>query len=308
VVPIAHANDGGGSIRIPAACCGLVGLKPSRFRLDMTGSDGLPVNIACEGVVTRTVRDTIAFHAALEARRAPRKVAPIGLVGGKPARPLRLAVFADAPIGTCVDPEVRDAVLSAARLCEELGHGVDEIACPFEGAVMDDFLRYWGLLAWIQTRLGRLTMHWGFDRSKVEPWTRGLARFFSTEIRAGLAATWRLRRFTQTFAETMERYDVLVSPVLAEPAPRLGYLATDLPFDDAFARIRAYAPFTPLHNVSGAPAISLPLGRTTAALPIGVHFAAARGQDRVLLELALSIEAARPWETTAPRDEWLRPT
>jgi amidase len=300
VVPIAHANDGGGSIRIPAACCGLVGLKPSRFRLDLKDSDKLPVNIGCEGVVTRTVRDTVAFFDAMESRRPARKVAPIGSVAARPAVPLRIGVFVDAPTGTPVDPEVREAVLAAGRLCGTLGHVVEEIPCPFEGSVIDDFLRFWGFVAWFQVRTGRMAFHRGFDRSQIEPWTRGIAGYFAGEKMAAFAATRRLRRFAKTYAQTLARHDVLVSPVLADPAPPLGYLATDVPFETAFERLRSYACFTPLHNASGAPAISLPLGRGAAGLPIGVQFAAAHGRDGTLLELALSIEAARPWQRVAP--------
>jgi amidase len=299
VVPIAHGNDGGGSIRIPAACCGIVGMKPSRFRLDMKGSDTLAVNIACEGVLTRTVRDTVAFFTAIEAQRAPRKVAPIGQVERAPAGALRIGVFVDAPVGTPVDPEVRQVTLDAARSCEALGHHVDPIACPFAGSVIDDFLRYWGLLAWLQLGTARLLLHWGFDRKKVEPWTRGLAGYFGRAKLAGVAATLRLRRFTATFREVIDRYDVLMSPTLATPAPQLGYLAPDGAFETQFERVRAFTPFTPLYNASGAPAISLPLGRSRAGLPIGVQFAAAHGRDRVLLELASSIEEAFPWERVA---------
>jgi amidase len=306
VVPIAHGNDGGGSIRIPAAFCGLVGLKPSRFRLDWTGSSLLPVNVTCEGVVTRTVRDTVAFFRAIESRHPPSKVVPIGQVADRPARPLRVGVFVEAPIGTPVSPEVQQAVLAAAALCETMGHVVEEIPCPFEGAVIDDFLRYWGLLAWLSVWTGRLSLHWGFDRSKVEPWTKGLVRFFAREKLAALGAIRRLRRFSTTFANAMNRRDVLISPTLSEPAPALGYLAPDLPFDVAFERVRPYAAFTSIYNLSGSPAITLPLGRSTAGLPIGVQFGAAHGGDQTLLELALSIEAARPWEAMAPRHAWVR--
>jgi amidase len=306
VVPIAHGSDGGGSIRLPAAWCGLVGMKPSRFRLDGKGSNLLAVNVVCEGVLTRTVRDTVAFYAALELRRTPKKVVPIGQVAERPAQSLRIGVFVDAPTGTPVSPEVREAVVAAARLCGTLGHAVEEIACPFEGALIDDFLRYFGFLAWLQVRTARLTIHWGFDRSKIEPWTTGFMEFFSREKLAALAAIRRLRRFSGTFADVMKRHDVLISPTVPEPAPPLGHLATDLPFDIEFARVRSSVAFTPIHNAAGAPAISLPLGRSAAGLPIGVQFAAARGHDRILLELALSIEAARPWEAMAPRQPWLR--
>jgi amidase len=154
-------------------------------------------------------------------------------------------------------------------------------------------------------RTGRLGMHWGFDGSKVDPSTRGLVEFFARERLPALAATLRLRRFARTFVQIMTRYDVLISPTLPDPAQLLGYLATDLPFETYFERVRPFAAFTSVYNVSGAPAIALPLGRTRAGLPIGVQLATAHGQDRVLLELATSIEAAKPWEAMAPRQTWL---
>jgi amidase len=306
VVPIAHASDGGGSIRIPASACGLVGLKPSRFRLDMKGSNLLPVNVATDGIVTRTVRDTIAFYAALESSKAPKQVAAVGRVAESPGRKLRMGVFVDAPTRTPVSPEVRDAVFSAARACEQLGHDVEEIPCPFEATVIDDFLRYWGFVAWLQIRTARIEMHRGFDASRIEPWTRGLMDRFRRERLVAFAAIRRLRGFGLTYAAVMRRYDVLLSPTLSEAAPLLGYLATDQPFPTKFERVRAYAPFTPICNVSGAPAITLPLGRSASGLPIGVQLAGRHGDDRLLLELARSLETARPWAAIAPREAWLR--
>jgi amidase len=170
--------------------------------------------------------------------------------------------------------------------------------------VIDDFLRYWGLVSWMQVGLGRLLLHRGFDRRKIEPWTRGIAGFFARSKLAGLGATMRLRRFGATFRNVMTRYDVLVSPTVAAPALPLGFLATDQPFETHFERVRAFAPFTPLYNASGAPAISLPLGRSRTGLPLGVQFGAAHGRDGLLLELASSLEAATPWELTAPRSRW----
>ena len=216
---------------------------------------------------------------------------PIGQVADRPARPLRMGVFVGAPTGTPVNAEVQKAVDMIARA--ERPVIVERLAASI---YKQGELRVW---------TGRLGMHWGFERSKVEPWTKGLMGFFSREKLAGLAATRRLRRFSSTFAQVMERHDVLISPTLAEPAPSLGYLAPDLPFNTAFERIRAYAAFTTFYNVSGAPAITLPLGRSSAGLPIGVQFAAAHGSDRALLELALSIEAAQPWPGVAPREAWV---
>jgi len=172
-----------------------------------------------------------------------------------------------------------------ARRLAALGHEVSEISCPFDESVMDDFLAYWGFVAWIQVRSARVTIHRGFDPTRVEPWTAGLIDTFKRDRRAVLAAIRRLRRFARSYARVMERCDILLSPTTAHPAPPLGHLSTDH-FETHFERLRAYAAFTPIASAAGAPAISLPLGATAAGLPIGVHLAARRGDDRTLLELA----------------------
>jgi amidase len=304
VVPIAHASDGGGSIRIPSACCGVVGLKPSRFRLDMEGSNLLPINIAVDGVVSRSVRDTVAFHEAMERRHSPKRVPPIGAVRPEPARPLRIGVFVDTPAGTPVAPEVREAVGSVGRLCEELGHAVEEISCPFSAQVLEDFFRYWSFVAWAQLASARLTLHWDFDASRVEPWSRALARSFVEDRRAVLGSVLRLRAFSRASAAIFSRWDVLLSPTTATVAPPLGYLATDQAFETKRERITEYLPFTQAYNAAGAPAISLPLGRSAGGMPIGVQLGAGHGRERTLLELSLSLEAARPWPRTAPSSGW----
>ena len=294
VVPLAHGSDGGGSIRIPAACCGVVGMKPSRGTIDMEGSRLLPINIATNGVLTRSVDDTIAFYDAL------------GLhVGSQPKpAPLRIAVFVDSPIATPVHPDTQVAVRAAAKLCETLGHHVEEISCPFGTTVNDDFLTFWGFVAWIQLKTARYMLHRGFDATHVDPWTTGIARMFVGRKRATWSAVRRLRRFARAYAHLFETHDVLISPTTAEPAPLIGYLAADLPFETHYERLRAYAPFTPIQNVAGAPAISLPLGRSSSGLPIGVQFAGTRGADRTLLELARTIDAAQPWPRIAPHENW----
>ncbi len=295
VVPIAHGSDGGGSIRIPASCCGLVGLKPSRFRLDLEGSNLLPIHIAVDGVLTRSVRDTIAFYSAVESRRPPRRVRTIGKIEKNKMQPLRIGVFVNAPSGTPVAEDVKQATLAAARLCETLGHAVEEIPCPFYAEMNDDFLRFWSSLAWIQTRSAFALMQPGFDRSKIEPWTQGLIEYFWRAKLETFACVNRLRAFAKNFDDVMKPHDVLVSPTLAEAAPLLGFLKGDQAFELVFDRIRTYCPFTPVYNVTGSPAIALPLGKSAAGLPIGVQFAAAHGRDRLLLELALTLEEAQPW-------------
>jgi amidase len=306
VVPIAQGSDAGGSVRIPAACCGLVGLKPSRFRLDAAGSSLLAVNIVCDGVVTRTVRDTVAFHAALESRRPPKRVPPLDARSDKTSVPLRIGLFIDSPAGSVVDTEVQQTVREAGRLCAGLGHAVEEIRCPFSASTIADNMRYMAFIAWVAVKLGRLTTHFGFDASKVDPWTAGLVEFFGNAKLAGLAATMRLRRFARTFENIMARYDVLMSPTMPEAAPPLGHLAPDVPFATLFERMRAFVAFTAPYNIAGAPALSLPLARSSSGLPLAVQFAAAHGKDALLLDLATSLEAARPWEAMAPRQAWAR--
>ena len=290
VVPLAHGSDGGGSIRIPAACCGLVGLKPSRGVMDMEASPLLPVNVAVHGVLTRTVRDTAVFHRALGRSSE---------AGERPARRLRIGVFVEPPAGTPVHPDVRESVLAASRTCRALGHSVDEIPCPFEPNFTDAFLLYWRFIAWIQVRAGRLLVNPRFDASKIEPWTRGLVRSFEQQPKSVASAILRLRAFGARYAEVFERYDVLVSPTVASPALPLGVVAPDGLFDEVLDRLRTFAPFTPIQNAAGAPAISLPLGRS-GVLPVGVQLAAARGRDALLLELAAELEQAMPWERHAP--------
>jgi amidase len=301
VVPIAHGSDGGGSIRIPASCCGLVGLKPSRGRLDMDGSNLLPVNVAVHGVVTRTVRDTVAFWNAIERDRKGR-LPPIGAVAPAPGRRLVLGVYVDSPIGTAVDPDVRAAVESAAALCAELGHDVRPIACPIPAQGVHDFLGLWYFLGWLQAGAGRVLVHRGFDGAALEPFTRGLAASFRKQRVATIRAMRRLRGFTRQYAETVAPYDALIGPTLAEPPAKLGHLATDQPLDEAIARLLAYTPYSGASNAAGAPAVSLPLGTTRDGLPIGVQLAGAHGSERVLLELAGELEMARPWKRMAPRD------
>jgi amidase len=289
VTPIAHANDGGGSIRIPASCCGLVGLKPTRGRLvTRQGLERLPVAISTQGVLTRTVRDTALFYAEIE--KVHRALPPIGHITGPSARRLRIALLLEGMPGLPVDRQVQDAVEAAARTCERMGHHVEPIRYPFDEQFGHDFLRYWAFLAFAIEHGGRTMYGPDFDPRLLEPLTLGLSRYFRS-LAATLPATLlRLRRFEHTYAQFMARYDVLLSPVLSHPAPPIGYLAADLDFPTHLIRLVRYVPFTAIQNVSGAPAMSLPLGMSQDGLPIGVHAAAACGGEATLLALAYELE------------------
>lgn len=295
VVPIAHANDGGGSIRIPAAACGLVGLAPTRRRLVPDASDRvLPVDIIRQGVVTRSVRDTARFHAAAEQVRPARRLPGIGMVTGPAERRLRIALITESPASE-VDAQTRRTVEQNARLLEELGHRVEPADPPVDARFGDDFARYWSLLALLISLGGRRVMHRDFDAAATENLTQGLAGRARRELRKLPGTILRLRATTALYRQVFQEYDVVLSPVLTHTTPLLGHLDPTLEFEELFDRLHRYVGFTPLNNTSGGPAISLPMGMTDQGLPIGCHFSADLGDERTLLELAYELEQARPW-------------
>ena len=296
VVPVAHANDGGGSIRIPAAVCGLVGLKPTRGRLVQDLSDRvLPVRITAQGVVTRSVRDTARFYAGAEQFWRNPRLPPIRSVEGPSRTRLKVGVVLDSVTGARTDDETRECVLSAAALLDELGHRVEETPTPVSARFADDFSLYWGLLGLLVSRTGTRIFDPEFDVTLTDNLTQGLARMCRRELARVPGMVHRLRRSTQEYRAAFTRYDVLLSPVLGHTTPLLGHLSPTLPFDELFERLTAYVGFTPLNNASGGPAISLPLGVSGSGLPIGCHFSADLGDERTLLELAFELEAATPW-------------
>ena len=299
VVALAHANDGGGSIRIPAACCGLVGLKPSRGRLvDSLDTRLLPVRLTTQGVLTRTVRDTARYYAAAERLHRDPRLPAIGLVEGPGAARLRVAVVLGGTRGLPVSAETTAAVRDVAELLSDLGHHVEEVPTPVDDRFGPDFLRYWGLLAFALKNAGARVFGRGFDGSRTETLTTGLSRLVAQQA-AGLPASLRrLRRLARAHEDVYERWDVVLSPVTGHPPPPVGYLGPDVDFRTHLVRLLRFTSFTPLQNVSGSPAISLPLGWSPAGLPIGVQAAAPFGHERRLLELAFELEAAAPWPMT----------
>lgn len=304
VVPIAHANDGGGSIRIPASCCGLVGLKPSRGRLiSRPELDKLPVQITAQGVVTRSVRDTALFYSEIE--KFHNVLPPIGSIHGPSSRRLRIGVLEQGLPGLPVDAEVKAAVARSAELLASLGHDVEYIDFPIDEQFGHDFLRYWAMLSFLIRFGGKQTFDPDFDRSQLEPLTlelSGLLKDFAVKIPATLR---RLRQFPETFATAFIDRDVIVSPVLSHAPPEIGYLGSDIDPRTHLIRLLRYASFTALQNVSGTPAITLPLAQSAQGLPIGVQFASAFANEATLLELAFEIEEATAATRSLTSPSWL---
>ena len=295
-LPIAHANDGGGSIRIPAACCGLVGMKVSRGRVIANDlSKGLPVDLISDGVVSRSVRDTARFFAAAERYWHNPKMPALGEVDGPGDTRLRIGVYTNLPDGEQAHPDCRAAVDAATHHCAALGHDLEVFDSPISPAMADDFMLYYGLLAGGLEYGGRWLLGPGFDKQKLDPLTRQLARHLRGNLLRLPGTLLSMRRMKKIFDDIFSRFDVVLCPTLGQPPAELGWLAPDLEFDVAWHRLRHYAGFTPLANTLGNCAISLPLHRNADGLPIGVQFAGPSGHEKTLLELAFALEQAAPW-------------
>ncbi|MFI6595062.1 amidase [Nonomuraea sp. NPDC050536] len=306
-VPVAHASDGSGSTRIPASCCGLVGLKPSRGRITPGPDAGeAMLGMSYEFVLTRTVRDTAHLLDAVHGpgvgdkyTAPPPRRAYAAELGVDPGR-LRVAVTASAWSGTAVDAEVAAATLQVGRVLEDLGHHVSEaspavdwdavtLSLVAEGVAITSNL----LLAPRQPDPSRLE---AVSRRFVE-----LAKEFSAlDLLVAFDAQNRVTRSVGAF---LTEYDLLVTPTLGQlPAPH-GTLRYDDPAHTVTSwleSLAAYGPFTTLFNVTGHPAISLPLGHSTGGLPIGVQIVAPYAREDLLLQIASHLEQAMPWKDRIP--------
>ncbi len=221
-VPVAHANDGGGSIRIPAASCGLVGMKASRGRLPaVDGAGAAPVKIVHQGMLSRSVRDTACFYAESEKIFPPRGMPAIGLVDRPPGRRLRIGLFNRGLDGATCDSDTANAVVAAGSLCEQLGHHVEQIEFPYPSAIGHDFTTSWGMMAFYLKHTGRLHAGKGFDKSRLEQLTHDLGAYFRRHARETPAIIRRLRGFSQTYEANFSRFDILLSPVIAAAAMAL---------------------------------------------------------------------------------------
>lgn len=295
-VPIAHANDGGGSIRIPASCNGLVGLKPSRGRLPLDKiARQMPLRLVNDGVLTRSVRDTAVFYREAERLWSQHQLPPIGDVRTAGVDRLRIAVVTRSVEREC-SPLVRELTLKTAELLEELGHHVEYLdGNPIPRRFVDDFLMYWAFLAMTLVRTGRRTFGETFDRDRLDNLTLGLYHHARRNIHRLPIALTRLGRLRRVTERIFVDHDVLLTPTLADETPRIGHLDPTADFQQIVDRLVAWVAFTPLQNVTGEPAISLPLAQSVTGMPIGMMFGAPVGHESRLLELAFELEAARPW-------------
>lgn len=296
VVPMASGSDGGGSIRIPASCNGLVGLKSSRGRLPLGATARqLPVRIVHNGVLTRSVRDTAAFFREGERIWRNRSLPPVGAVTSPGRERLRVAVVTRS-LRTDSSPSIRDSTLKTAGLMEELGHRVDYLDhIPIPDRFADDFLVYWASLAMALVRGGRVPFGGTFDRSRLDNLTMGLDRHARRNLHRLPAAITRLSRLRKITSRFYQDYDVLLTPTLAEDTPLIGHLDPGADYEQVIERLINLAGFTPMQNATGEPSISLPLAQSANGMPVGMMFSAPLGMDRRLLELAFELEQARPW-------------
>ena len=298
MVPIAHAADGGGSIRIPASCCGLVGLKPGRGANTRARSTHLIDDLlACDAVVSRSVRDAAwAFSIASPSAE------PLANVPNRKRR--RIGVQLKNLLGEQPHPDIARATTQAATLCESLGHSVEFIDLDIDGhAALESFRTIWGYLASeLVEKASVLAV--ANDRSLddlVEPWTIALAEW---SLDTTVDDTERLFRQGYCAREALDEYlrnfDVILSPVLNRPTLRLGELAPTNSFQHTMDLMFDYVSYTPLQNLSGHPAISLLLYSDSNSMPVGTMFTAARRAESVLFELAFELEQAQPWADRWP--------
>ena len=299
--PAAQGSDGGGSIRNPSSCCGLVGLKPSRGRVSPAPYGSGALGLGTSGPIARTVRDAAALLDVMAGYEpgdffvAPEPERPfLDECDLEPGR-LRVAVTVEPPVQVPVDDACVAAARSAAELLAELGHDVREATPPWQSdELLVDFVRVW--------QVGPATA--GIDDlSLLEPINRALAEDARATASPELTvAIQRLQSTVRRVVAFWNEIDVVVTPTLALPPVRVGWTFEETDGDPhaAFGRQILFTPFTPLVNVTGQPALSLPLHWSDDGLPIGVQLIGAPFAEAALLRLAAQLEQARPWADRRP--------
>ena len=308
ISPVAHATDGGGSIRIPASCCGLFGLKPSRglttVENNLAASWG---GLSAGHVVSQTVRDSAAFldlitldAQNLFARPNQRTSFLKGI--DQPLTELRIGIQLSHPMDQHLDESCLIAVKNAALLCESLGHHPEEINHPVEyrpvvSAMTKVISAY--LYKSLSSRLEELNLE--LEEAPLESSTRIMASF-GRDLNATdyMDALDMIKAAEKQMITFHQRYDIVLSPVLSKTPVKIGWLDMDSDNQKEYTnRFREYSGFTALYNGTGQPSMSVPLHQTQAGLPIGVMFTGAWGMDLQLLQLAKQLEQAQPWPRIA---------
>jgi amidase len=308
MVPLAHGSDGGGSIRIPAACCGLVGLKPSRGRISR-GPDQGDDFLVQDGVLTRTVAesaellDVLAGYETGDATWAPPPSEPFATSAAREPAKLRIGFALEGPIDAPLDAQCERAVREAAELLAELGHDVEEIDPPWKDRdLLRVFTMVFGTPIALGMQFGGMVTGRGPSEELVEPlsWTiwNGIRERDPVDY---LLARTQLTASSRPIVALWQRYDAVLTPALAQRPVRIGEIdaCSADPWED-FRRSGEFTPFTALFNVTGQPAISLPLFHGSDGLPLAVQIAGRPAGEGQLLSLAAQLEAARPWAERRP--------
>ena len=309
MVPIAHGNDGGGSTRIPAACCGLVGLKPARGRVSV-GPDAGDSFLVQDGVLTRTVAETahvldlLAGYEPGDATWAPEPDVPYGERYREEPGRLLIGCATNPPLhGAEVDPVCLQAAHDAVALLESLGHDVEEIEPPWSDVeLLPDFTRVFGPNIAMGVLIGSRITGRDATEEDIEPLTWTIWKHAHEHDSLGyLSAVGRLQAFSRTIVTYLEPYDLVVTPSLAQrpvPIGEIHGLGPD-PWEH-YRRSGHFTPFTAICNVTGLPAISLPLYHGEDGLPTGVQMIGRPAREDVLLSVAAQLELARPWSQRLP--------
>ncbi len=302
MVPMAHASDGGGSIRIPSSCCGLVGLKPTRGRVPL-GPFGLEGwgGLSTAHAITRTVRDSAALLDLTAGEEpgapyfAPPRSRSFSAMAQRDPEPLNIAVTSQSFAGLPVDAEVKRTLDVAGRVCTDLGHRVDEDRPRIDEQVFKDghgIIALSHVSAAIEERLGALGR--SLTREDVEAVT--MRNYEAGKALTGAQYAWaqnRIREESLEMARFFDNYDLLMTPTMGILPPRIGDLDMMSDDDETYLNILyGMIGFTALFNDTGLPAISVPLGRSASGLPVGIQFVAPMGGEGLLLSIAGQLERA----------------
>lgn len=298
VVPFTQASDGGGSIRIPAATCGLFGLKPSASRLAGRGGPTPPVDISVAHAVTLTVRDSEALFRVTEANSGA--YPPMGKVEPL-SRKLKIGFAPGSTTGSPVASETTKALEETAQLCRDLGHDVMDFTPDIDGEdFQDKFLLYWAAGAAQFAADASAFSGKPIGPDILEPWTLSLTQMFEDRKSEMPAVIGGLIAFQAQYASWFENMDVLLTPTTGSPAVPIGEQAPTGEFESTLKNVTDFAAFTAPMNVAGAASMSVPLGWTDSGLPVGSMFSARKGDDGLLFSLAYQLEEAKPWIERLP--------